>query len=89
METPSALYPPQCVCPCSDPLWAVTGAGATQVLPTESNSCQGAATALHLLGAAGLAANERSLPGSGQSQLEVSLLPCTGEHWDWQSLRQC
>ncbi|KAL2302911.1 hypothetical protein Nmel_010364 [Mimus melanotis] len=64
------------VCPCSDPLWAGTGAGASQVLPTEPNFCQGAPIALPVLAAP--AERERSLPCYGQSQLAVSLSPRTG-----------
>lgn len=61
----SAPCSPQCVCPCSDPLWAGTGAGASQVLPTEPNCCQGAPGALSELGAAAPAAGEGACPAVG------------------------
>ncbi|XP_030342686.1 golgin subfamily A member 7B isoform X2 [Strigops habroptila] len=77
----SALCPPQQLCPCSDPLWAGAGAGANQVLPTEPNWCQGAASARRVLGAASPAPSKGAC--CGQPWLAVPCVPCIREQQDW------
>lgn len=75
---PSALCPPQWLCPCSDPLWAGAGAGASHVLPTEPHWCQGASAALRVLSAAAPAPSEGACPAMGSPSWQRPLCHALG-----------